>query len=294
MALRQIRLLLLVLALGVALMPSAGASAPDGIYLSMGNSVAAGTQPAAPVTDTAYTDVLFRRTAADLGLAAHIDVSCPGEDSTELITGVGSYCFTPGASQLDAALAVIAANPRAVRLITIDIGANDVLGCTSEPDMNACVGAALPILGGNLAYILATLQAAAPGADIVGMNYYNPLMAYQLSPNPVEQGMAAASDGLVHALNTVTLESVYGAFGVPVADVERKFKTFNTAGAVYPRNLRFICKFTYMCEKSGSGLILSDWDPGEPGAQPDIHPTPRGHRKIAAAFSAVMEKAGIL
>lgn len=165
--------------------------------------------------------------------------------------------------------------------------------------MEACVAVALPNLAGNLTTILATLQAAAPGVPIVGMNYYNPLMAWQLSSDPLDQGFAAASSGLVGALNDLLAATYAGAFGggavtpVPVADVERKFKTYNTRGAVYPRNLRYVCKFTYMCEKDGTALVLSDWNP-DPGDQPDIHTTPRGHRKIAAAFMKVMESAGIL
>lgn len=123
-------LLLLVLVLGFALMPGAGATEPGGVYLSMGDSVAAGTRPNIPTTNTAYTDVLFRRVGDDLGLTTHLDISCPGETSGGLISGVDSHCFLPAMSQLDYALAFIAENPGAVQLITINIGANDVLACT--------------------------------------------------------------------------------------------------------------------------------------------------------------------
>jgi lysophospholipase L1-like esterase len=295
MTMRRVLLLSLVLVLTLAVIPSAGADDPDGVYLSMGDSVAAGTSPMAPVTDRAYPDVLFARVADDLGLGSHVDISCPGEDSGELIDGDGSYCYTTAMSQLDYALSIIAADPGAIRLITINIGANDVLGCTQDPNMEACIGAALPELAGNLQHILMQLRTATAGYDvpIVGMNYYNPLMAYQLSPDPGEQFIAAASSDLVTALNDATLAAVYGAFGVPVADVERKFMTDNTAGRQYPRNLRYVCRYTFMCERDGRDLVLSDWKP-DPGAQPDIHPTPRGHRKIAAAFTKVMESAGIL
>jgi len=294
MAIRRSVLLFLVLVLGFALMPGAGATEPGGVYMSMGDSVAAGTRPNVPITNTAYTDVLFRRIGDDLGLATHMDISCPGETSGGLISGADSHCFVPGISQLDLALAFIAGNPGAVQLITIDIGANDVLACTEEDDMKTCVGAALPALAFNLQHILLELRTATGWAvPIVAMNYYNPLMAWQLSSDPFDQGLAAASPGLVGALNDLTLAPVYEAFGVPMADVARKFKSYNTRGAVYPRNLRYVCRFTYMCERDRSDLVLSDWQPA-PGDQPDIHPTPGGHRKIASAFQSVMESAGIL
>ncbi len=294
MAIRRVVLLLLVLVLGFALMPGAGATEPGGVYLSMGDSVAAGTRPNVPITDTAYTDVLFRRIGDDLGLAAHEDISCPGETSGGLISGVDSHCFVPGMSQLDYALGFIAEHPGAVELITIDIGANDVLGCTAAPNMEECIGLALPALAANLQHILLELRTATGwSVPIVAMNYYNPLMAYQLSSDPFDQVLAAASPGLVGALNDLTLAPVYEAFGVPMADVAGKFKSYNTRGAVYPRNLRYICGFTYMCERDGAALVLSDWKP-DPGDQPDIHPTRRGHRKIASAFQSVMESAGIL
>jgi len=296
MATRRILLVFLVLVLGIASIPGAGATEPDGVYISLGDSVAAGTRPTADITDTAYTDVLFDRAGYEMGLATHVDVSCPGEDSGELIDGDGSYCYSTAFTQLDYALATIAADPGAVRLITINIGANDVLACTADPDMEVCAGLALNELAINLQYILTELRTATFGYDvpIVGMTYYNPLMAYQLSSVPGEQFLGAASPALVGALNNGVLVPVYTAFGVPVANVAGKFKTNDTYGARYPRNLRYICKFTYMCERDSSGLALSDWDPGTEGDQPDIHPTPRGHRKIASAFIRVMESAGIL
>ena len=296
MAARRTLVVLLVFTLGIALLPGAGAAEPDGVYISLGDSVAAGTRPTAAVTDTAYTDVLFDRAGYEMGLATHVDVSCPGEDSGELIDGDGSYCYSTAFTQLDYALATIAADPGAVRLITINIGANDVLACTDEPDMEVCAGLALNELAINLQYILTELRTATFGYDvpIVGMTYYNPLMAYQLSSDPAEQFLGAASPTLVEGLNYGVLEPVYTAFEVPVANVAGKFKTSNTSGARYPRNLRYICKFTYMCERDDSGLALSDWNPSEEGDQPDIHPTPRGHRMIASAFLRVMEKAGIL
>ena len=200
------------------------------------------------------------------------------ESRESLSSAGGGYAF---GSQLGDALAAIAAAGSDLKLITIDIGANDVLGCVAAPDIGACLAGALPVLAGNLTFILATLQAAAPGVPIVGMNYYNPNLAFWLT-GPEGMALAAASQDVNLAGNGV-LEQVYAAFSAPVADVERTFKTFKTRGTP-PINVRKTCLFTRMCEKSGDEFVLSDYDPMEPGPQTDIHPSNIGYRRIKHTF----------
>lgn len=281
----------------------AGDHAGDGgTLMILGDSVAAGTQQPVPFTP-GFGDKLFRNLRDDYGLDDVVNLACPGDDTTEMIDGIGgastfgSLCYGPfaqlppgGDSQLDAALDYLAANPGDVRLITLTIGANDILACDpNAPDVEVCLGEQLGKIGENLPYILGRLMAAAPGVPIVGTNYYNPNLAFWL----VDPAIAEASLALTPVFNG-TLEAVYGAFGVPVADVAEAFKTFKTNGNPIPTNVKAVCRLTLMCEKAGSGWILSDYDPGTEGPQTDIHPSNKGYSKIAATILDTVEAYGLL
>ncbi|MFV1999933.1 MAG: SGNH/GDSL hydrolase family protein [Acidimicrobiia bacterium] len=271
-----------------------------GTYLALGDSIAAGTQQPLPFTDNGYTNVLYDGLADEYGFDAFVNLGCPGDDTREFISGVdgpngGSLCYGSGSlppggpSQLQAALGYLASNPGEVRLITITMGANDIFRCDfSDPEVNDCLESEIGLMATNLVTILATLRAAAPGVPIVGMNYYNA----NLGLWPVDPEAAAASQALVRPFNG-TIESVYAAFGVPVADVETAFKTFETDGDV-PTNVRAICKYTRMCEKRGDSYVLSDYDRVAPGPQTDIHPTNTGYHRIADTYSDLIEHLGLL
>ncbi|VAV93167.1 hypothetical protein MNBD_ACTINO01-1012 [hydrothermal vent metagenome] len=271
-----------------------------GTYLALGDSIVAGTQQPLPFTSNGYVDGLFDELQDEYGFDTLVNLGCPADDTREFINGDngpngGSLCYGTGAplppggtSQLDAALGVLAANPGEVRLITITMGANDIFRCdSSASNAAACLGTEIGLMATNLVTILATLRAAAPGVPIIGMNYYNPNLGFW----PVSPAAAEASQALVRPFNGA-LESVYAAFGVPVADVETAFKTFETAGNV-PKNVRAICKYTLMCEKSGGTYVLSDYDPFTFGPQTDIHPSNKGYDKIADTFEGLIEDLGL-
>lgn len=267
-----------------------------GTYLALGDSVAAGTQQPLPFTDNGYTSLLASHLAGTYGVDNFVNLACPGDDTAEMITGSGSICYGPGGflppggdSQLDVAVDYLLSHPGEVELITIVIGANDILACDpTDPDVAACVAAQLGQIAANLPVILGTLQAVAPGVPIVAMNYYNPNLAYWL----VDPALAEAALALSVPF-TGTLEALYGAFGVPVADVESAFKTFATNGTP-PRNVRTVCLYTLMCERVGDGYVLSDYDPVAPGPQTDIHPSDAGYKKIADVHRKLIDALGLL
>lgn len=288
----------LVLLMGLIPIGSAAAAGHDGVYISLGDSLAAGTQAnEGVVTDDSYTDVLFRRLRDDLGLGHHVKLGCPGETSSTFLAGgcsgegaIGGYAT--GTQLGDALVAIAAAGPD-LKLITINIGANDVLACVGAPDMNTCLGAALPALAGNLTVILATLQAAAPGVPIVGMNYYNPLLAWVLDDaNAPFPGFGALSQVLVTNLNNLLAATYAGSFGpvspVPMVDVAAAFHTFDDQ-----RNIKYVCRYTLMCERDGDSYVMSDWAPAS-GPQPDIHPTDIGYQRIAWAFMRTLHATGTI
>jgi len=302
---RTLTLALVLVVVSGLFVPATFAAEPSGVYLSLGDSLAAGFQQGdGVVTDDSYTDVLFQRTADQLGLTTHIKLGCPGETSSTFITGgcpheaeMGGYDY---GSQMGDALAAIAAAGPDLKLITIDIGAIDVLSCLDDlhgqPTLEACLGVVvLPNLAYNLTVILATLQAAAPGVPIVGANYYNPELAWAVDDaNAPFPGFGLASQDLIAAVNGVLAATYAGYFGggavspVPVADVATAFRTFDEK-----RQIDDVCRFTQMCERDGSYYVMSDWNPA-PGIQPDIHPTDIGYRQMAWAFAQAMEAAGIL
>ena len=273
-----------------------------GTYLALGDSVAAGTQQPQPFTDNGYADRLFRRLHRKHGFDDFVNLACPGDDSIEMRSGIGggsefgSLCYGPfavlppgGTSQLDAAVEYLTSHPGEVGLITITMGANDILACdANDPDVAVCIATQLGQIAGNLPVILGTLQAAAPGVPIMAMNYYNPNLAFWI----VDPALAEAALALSAPFNG-TLEAIYAAFAVPVADVESAFKTYATNGIV-PKNVRVICRLTLMCEKHSGVYILSDYDPATPGPQTDIHPSNRGYRKIARTFGHLIADLGLL
>lgn len=300
-------------ALIMAIAPAAAANGNhdhDGgqTYLALGDSVAAGTQQPAPFTSNGYTDGLFDDLEKRYDFDKFVNLACPGDDTTEMISGIGgastfgSLCYGPfaqlppgGSSQLDAAVSYLAANPGEVGLITIAIGANDILACDPSdppPVLNACLAGQLGQIGANLPVIIGTLQAAAPGVPIVAMNYYNPNLAFWIT-GPAGQALAAQSQELTVVFNG-TLGAVYDAFGVPVADVASAFKTFSPGGGEPPKNVREVCTLTLMCEKSRGTYVLSDYDPVAPGPQTDIHPSSRGHDKIAKTHLKLIKRLDLL
>lgn len=303
--------LLLAAGLLISLAVPAAADEHDGdgaTYLALGDSLAAGTQQPNPFTENGYTDRLFKHLRDEYDFGTFVNLACPGDDTVEMRFGIGgaspfgSLCYGPfavlppgGASQLDAAVAYLAGNPGEVGLITIAIGANDVLACDPTdppPVLGACLAAQLGQIGANLPVIIGTLQAVAPGVPIVAMNYYNPNLAFWIT-GPAGEELATQSLALTAVFNG-TLQAVYDAFGVPVADVGAAFGTFKTGGGDPPTNVRRICRLTLMCEKVGATFVLSDFNPGAPGPQTDIHPSNQGYGKIAAAHTELIDDLGLI
>ena len=302
---------LLVGALVIAVAPAAAATADEdegGTYLALGDSIGAGTQQPLPFTSNGYTDKLFKHLEDEYDFDNFVNLACPGDDTVEMRFGIGgasefgSLCYGPfavlppgGSSQLAVAVDYLLSNPGEVQLISIVIGANDILACNPTdppPVLNACLAAQLGQIGANLPPIVGTLQAVAPGVPIVAMNYYNPNLAFWIT-GPAGEALATQSLGLTTVFNG-TLEAIYGAFDVPVADVETTFKTFKTGGGDPPTNVLSVCRWTLMCEKSGPNYVLSDFDPETPELQTDIHPSNKGYSKIAGAHAALIDDLELL
>ncbi len=252
-------------------------------YVSLGTSLAAGIQPdlngVNQRTEEGYTDQLHAILLAEIPKLRHKKLGCPGETSLTII--VGGICRYPHGSQLDEAVSFLRAHHQFVALVTIDLGANDLLPCAAETPIDpVCVANAFADLAVNLPGILAAIrEAAGPEVPIVAMNYYNPFVAAWLQGSS-GQALALASADLLAAFNGL-LAGIYGASLIPVADVAGAFHSGDFAtlvpvpglGAI-PINVALICQWTWMCVPPPQG--------------PNIHPNAIGYGVIAETFTAVL------
>jgi lysophospholipase L1-like esterase len=252
----------------------ARAQAPATYYLALGDSLAQGVQlgPTGDViTNQGYADDLYAQFQPRIPGLQLAKLGCPGETTTSMIEG--GVCPYPEGNQLAAAVSFL--KTHTVSFVTIDIGANDVDGCISSTgaiDQN-CVQAGFKSTAANLPYILGRLKLAAPHAQIVGMNYYDPFLA---AWTLVANGKAVATESLASATEfNVILGSIYKVFGVPVADVATAFRTYNFAAVPVenlPVNVFMVLSWTYMG--------------APPPLGPDFHCNAAGYAAIAGAFAS--------
>jgi lysophospholipase L1-like esterase len=270
--------------------PAASAHPGPSYYLALGDSLAQGVQPATPPlpvgiklgesieTDQGYADDLYAHyKTAFPGPLTLVKLGCPGETTGSMLTGTGTPCPYHQKSQLAAALAFISAHRSAVKLITIDIGANNVDGCAAGTTINqACLAKGIAAAKHDLPLIVGALRHAAGGHTvIVGMNLYDPFLAEYLT-GPAGQSLAKESVALGVTFNKL-LRASYLAFGVRTANVQGAFSTtdFTDTAPVpgvgtVPVNVARICDWTWMCAPSPVG--------------PNIHANATGYRMIARAF----------
>jgi lysophospholipase L1-like esterase len=270
----------LIPALPAAAAPLGGA-AGHGTYLALGDSVAFGYVPsnASPAPDY-FDPSSFVGYPEDVAQALHIPVSnasCPGETTASFyIPGAQSNgCEnSPGSSvgyrtefplhvqyagtQMLYAIRYLATH-RNTRLVTIDIGANDVFLC-QETTADKCASpaelqAVLQKIQVNLAIIYALIRDVA--------RYHGPLVA--LAYYSLDYGDPTQVAG-TEALNSA-IASVTEKFGGKVADGFAAFEGPSLAAGGSP---------------CAAGLLIK-----VPGGC-NIHPSPEGHQLLAQAIEDVI------
>ena len=147
-------------------------------YLSLGDSLAQGVQPDksgnSVETNEGYANQLFTALHSSNPTLKLVKLGCPGETTGTMING--GICTYPQGSQLKQAAAFLNSHKGQVTLLTIDIGANDILPCVALPTLTQiaqCLSKVFPVLQANLAQIMTTLTAA-DGSNLpttIGMNY---------------------------------------------------------------------------------------------------------------------------
>ena len=262
---------------------AAGASTlPTAFYLDIGGSDSIGYQPTPASahgqrTDSGYANFLVAHEGAR-GVTLELDESgCAGETTSSMLTG-GDSCYLPPDSQLLEAVMFLSAHQDESGLVTVDLGFNDLLRCFQGYRINAkCVDQRLQLVRAQLPQILTALKSVAgPDVIIVGVGHYDPYLADALQGGTGE-AFADQSYGVVKRLDKV-LADVYGANGIPVADVGAAFNIDNTSqvtlanvGTV-PDNLAEVCLLTWMCPPTPYG--------------PNMHPNDAGYEAIADSIAA--------
>ncbi len=293
---------LLVATLGAAFLvaaPTALAakrSTPTRYYLALGDSLSVGYQPGpsgvGAETNRGYTNDLFALESKRVKKLRLVEVGCPGDTTTSLLTGSGNaasagkfHCDRKGGSQLKAAVAFLKAHHKAgeVPLITIDIGANDIDSCVSAGSLTAilaCVTAGENSIKQNTPKILKALKAAAPkGTKFVGMNLYDPVLGDYFSVNASDKTLATASVPLLQSINA-DIASADTMSGFKTADVANAFKSYDQsatvsyAGQMIPVDVAYVCAWTWACTT--------------PPVGPNIHANDNGYQVIARTFYATV------
>jgi lysophospholipase L1-like esterase len=270
---------------------STSSSAPppaDQVYVSLGDSYAAGYRPtdgSAPAGTT--RDGFANLVATQAGLKL-INVACSGATSGQLNTTTSCSATNrapdapdpAGTTQLDAAVQALRENEGHVGLVTIVVGGNDLAPCAVASDPLTCATDAVAEIQTNLAAVLPTLRAAA-GADtpIVGLTYPDVFLGAWVSPDfPNGQRLAQLSVPLFRDVFNTALKAEYGKIDAKFVDITEATGGYGPLteltqdpkyGAI-PTPVAKVCALTYFCEHT------------------DVHPTVSGHQTIASAILTAM------
>lgn len=276
---------LIGLVLAMAWMGWGHAASTNGVptYLALGDSLAYGMQIGhlrqemksgtvdAASFDTGYVNrlaAILRHSTPNLHV---VDLGCPGETTSSFIDGQCAFA-TNGkpfghkplpmhvkykGAQLLAGLKYLENQNDNIRLITVDIGINDLradeLACGSASDFEKCLKGKWPVtakkVAKNLSIILHNLRYAAPHTKILVMTYYNWLGLQH-----------PRSDAQVRDLNAIITRSARSIGATTI----HTFPAFNESGN--------LCKLSLIC-----------------GPTKDLHPTNAGYRLIAQLFYRGMQ-----
>lgn len=263
----------------------------DRLYVSIGDSYAAGYQPSAAATTTNG----FAYQVADRTGLRLVNFGCSGVTSTVLLDTVGCdpAALGPGApeyadaSQASAAVAFLRRYHAQVSLVTIVVGGNDVKPCLLtdnggvSPDATACATAAVQKLRTNLATLLSDVRSAVgPDVRVVGLTYPDVYLGAWVSSAADGRTVAADSVGFFRNVLNPALRDRYTAAGARFVDVTAVTGgygplTDTVADGQYgtlPVPVARVCALTFYCSRS------------------DPHPTTDGYTAIA---NEVLTAAGV-
>jgi lysophospholipase L1-like esterase len=254
----------LLLSIAIPSAAAAGKSAWDKqvgakqYYLALGDSLAFGYQPDKDYQH-GYAD-LFAQDLKKKGVKAYANMSCVGESSFTMITGLCPYSalrkYPYQGSQLQAATNYIKQHSGQVSPVTLSIGANDILmffdpaTCKFDQWRFQIV---LAMLDANLKRVILpalkdalTVKGKLTG-DILLTNIYDPF-----------QNACPDTVSYINTINAHLAQDIEGTGAL--VDIFRAY-----GGARVPN--KQICNYSWYCAKSH-----------------DIHPTDKGYQVIEATL----------
>lgn len=155
-------------------------------YVSLGDSLAAGQTPYKEI-NSGYADFLKERMEKSQYEVDFTNFGIPGYTSEHL-----KYDVLTNKSVRD--------EIASADIITLDIGANDVLGTLKTNPAN--VGVALDSVAKNLTAILATIDTLNPNIDVYVMGYYNPFPYLPLQQQEQLMPLMNRLNGIIEEVST--------------------------------------------------------------------------------------------
>jgi hypothetical protein len=239
-------------------------------YLALGDSLSI-TPGGGATPGHGYVPDIYNWASPQMPGLVLEDLGCGGDSTTRMINGGNCSAKYATGNQLGDAVAFLQSHPGQVSFVTIDVGGDDIVGCAIPTINSTCVQKALTNVATNMQTILTALRNAGGNVPIVGMTYYDPILAFYLN-GPDGQATARSSIDILKSLNK-ELSHAYRQFHVTIADVQRTFQSTNWSmhgsfqGQTLPVNVANICNWTHMCE-----------------ANPNIHTNDVGHQLIATTY----------
>ena len=261
-----------------------------GLYLSLGDSYAAGTNPGSyssgKTSDFAFPNQIASRVNAAGTPLQMVNLACSGATSQDVVGVAGCASNLMGGDstpyptepQLAAAERVLSASAGNVRLVTIVVGGNDVTRCLSDtnasgdfrtnPATTACLTAASTTLRENLTEILTRVRAlVGPSVPIVGLTYPDSYLGLYTRTEPGYQDYARASQEVFQTHLNPVLRDTYASAGAEFVDITQLTGGYDaldtTTDGTVPIPVQTVCRLTYMCSDD------------------DVHATEAGHTFIA-------------
>lgn len=254
--------------------------ASEWLYVSVGDSYAAGFQPSPYSTTEGFAQQITERSTATSTPLVLANLGCPGATSSAVVEDVG--CATadsvgdpfpyPHRTQLDAAIELIRAHPGKVGLVTISAGGNDVAPCMEEADPIACAKDRAPTIERNVTKIAREIRAeVGPDVRIVGTTYPDVYVKDIDSRTPRARQVAADSLVIFRDVLNPALVAAYKKEGAGFADITSASHAYapvdelvsTPSGTRMPAAVAAVCEYTHYCESD------------------DVHPTTDGYSFIA-------------
>lgn len=257
---------LLTVGLLPAFADSGSPPTPSYYYVSLGDSLANGTQPDSNghnhATDQGNVDVTASVLQRSLPGLQVVKLGCGGTSGT-VISGTPCNSSYGSGSQLQQAEAFLRAHFGQVPLVTVQIGDNDVERCIGTGGIDyGCVNSNLAAVGRHLPTIVRRLRAAGgPSVTILGIADYDQFLAYWLNGSSGRR-VARDSIGVLTSLSR-TMSRAYRASGALFADAGRRFETTDMRHMVplaghgqVPLDVQRVCRWTWAC--SGAPINFND------------------------------------